>query len=375
MRTSSTVLLTSVLMLVTLGFIMLTSTVAVHADPYFFFKRQLMWLVVSAGVGLFTARFIDYHLLRRLILPMTLLTVVLLVLVFVPGIGATVKGSSRWVRLGPFSFQPSELAKLSVVIWLAWWMSHAQRWVGTLLQGFVVPLLYPGVVLVLVLLEPDFGSTLLIATVSGAMLFLAGSRMGYLFVTASAALGGFLVMIMHNEVRYRRVMAFLDPEQYAQHEAFQLLQARYAFISGGPWGTGLGQSMQKRFWLPEAHTDFIFAIIGEELGIVASLGVLALFMTVFVCGMLIAFRAPDLFGKLLGFGLTLMITLQALMNIAVVTGCMPTKGITLPFISFGGSSLLISFTMTGLLMNIARHTNVKERDRESRLIKDQQHWA
>ncbi len=375
MKRASTLLVTSVLFLVSLGFVMLASTIIVREDPYFFVRRQALWLLISLGACFFTAKYIDYHLLRKLNPLLAIVTVILLALVFVPGIGLEVKGSSRWIRLGVLSFQPSELAKLSVVVWIAWWMSYAQRWAATFWQGFVLPLLYPGAVLILILIEPDFGSTMLVALVSGALLFLAGSRAGYLFGFASAGLGGFLFLLMQSPVRWRRVMAFMDPEQYAEREAYQLLQARNAFIAGGAFGVGLGQSGQKHHWLPEAHTDFIFAIIGEELGMPATLGVLGLFLLFFICGIIISYRAHDLFGKLLGFGITISITLQALINIGVATGSMPTKGITLPFISYGGSSLLISFIMVGILLNIAFHADDARRDRDSRLIKDQQHWV
>jgi cell division protein FtsW len=252
-------------------------------------------------------------------------------------------------------------------------MARIQRHADELWKGMIVPLGILGVNLLLIFIEPDFGTTLLIATVGMAMMFVAGVKFSYLLVAALAGLTGFFLAVMRNAERMRRIIAFLNPEKYARHEAYQLWNAIYAFVIGGGTGVGLGQSLQKRFYLPEAHTDFIFAIIGEELGLAASLLVVVLFLAILICGIRISLHAPDGFSRLLGFGLTLMITLQAVINIAVVTGCMPTKGLPLPFISFGGSSMIISMAMIGILINIGR-AGITDEDIERRAIKDRGHW-
>jgi len=211
---------------------------------------------------------------------------------------------------------------------------------------------------------------MLMAVVGLGIIFLGGAPPGWLLVFTAGGGALFVVAIMENAVRMRRILAFMDPEAYAQTEGYQLLNALYAFVVGGPYGAGLGGSLQKQFYLPEAHTDFIFAIIGEELGLPASLGVLALFLGFFVCGQLIAWRAPDRFGRLLAAGVTLLITLQALINIAVVTGRLPTKGLALPFISYGGSAMITNLALVGLLVNIALHSGGMVADTDTRAIKD-----
>jgi cell division protein FtsW len=358
---------------------MLASTSGIQAeetygDAYIFVKRQVLWLILALVAGFFTARVIDYHHLRSFVLPLAGATLVLLALVFVPGLGLTVNGSTRWLDLRVANFQPSELAKLAAVTWVAWWMSREQRWAGSFWKGFMLPFTFPGLVCLLIILEPDFGSVLLIGLVSLVVVFLGGAQIGYISTFSALGIAAFGFAVMEDDVRRRRIMAFLNPDLYARDEAYQLLQAKYAFINGGRFGAGLGESIQKRFYLPEAHTDFIFAIIGEELGAIATVGVLLLYFVIFACGLYISYRAKELFGKLLGFGITMTITLQACMNIAVVTGCMPTKGIPLPLISFGGSSLLMTFAMIGILLNIASQSGEDKEAERSRLVKKSRHW-
>jgi cell division protein FtsW len=374
---TASMLLGAVLVLLTLGIVMLASTSSVQGesqfgDALYFVKRQALWLVLGF-IGMMVTAHIPYDWWKRLAVPLAVATVLLLAAVLVPGIGTSIKGSRRWLRLGSLSFQPSELAKLGTIVLLAWWMARIQRHADELWKGMIVPLGILGVNLLLIFIEPDFGTTLLIATVGMAMMFVAGVKFSYLLVAALAGLTGFFLAVMRNAERMRRIIAFLNPEKYARHEAYQLWNAIYAFVIGGGTGVGLGQSLQKRFYLPEAHTDFIFAIIGEELGLAASLLVVVLFLAILICGIRISLHAPDGFSRLLGFGLTLMITLQAVINIAVVTGCMPTKGLPLPFISFGGSSMIISMAMIGILINIGR-AGITDEDIERRAIKDRGHW-
>lgn len=361
---ATTTLIGVVLGLVTIGVVMLASTSGAVADvqyhdAFFFVKRQLVWLVVALFAGLATSC-VRYDRWRWIAIPLFLSCLVLLLLAIIPHIGVSVKGSSRWLRIGPANFQPSELAKLATIILLAWWLEREQRHAKELARGLIVPLVMLGVPLLLILIEPDFGTTMLIGLVGLSMIFIAGSRISYVLVAVVSGAAFFTFVIMQNVVRMRRIIAFLDPEKYAQDEAFQLLNAIYAFVWGGGWGVGLGQSLQKQFYLPEAHTDFIFAILGEELGLGGSLAVVILFLIFFACGMWISYRAADDFGRMLAFGISLLITLQAAVNIGVVTGCLPTKGLPLPFISFGGSSLVVALAMVGILINIAKSSTARD---------------
>ena len=352
------------LVLSALGVVMLASTSSVqalqlHGQPHYFVVRQAVFLAVAMCAGFVCTR-IDYRWWQTFAIPLAAVSLVLLALALVPGIGIRAGGSYRWIGLGPVNFQPSELAKLSSVTLMAWYMARSQRQAHELWSGLLLPLLLLGSIVGLIFAAPDFGTTLLVALVGLLILFAGGSRIGHL--TIAGFIGGvaFLLAVMHSPLRMRRVFAFLDPHEYAQDEAFQLLSAMYAFVIGGAGGVGLGQSIQKRFYLPEAHTDFIFAIVGEELGLAASLFVVACFAALFVAGMRIAQHAPDLFGKLLALGITLMVTLQAALNMAVVTGLVPTKGLPLPLISYGGSSLVMTMVMVGILVSIGLNAGTEE---------------
>jgi len=245
----------------------------------------------------------------------------------------------------------------------------------TFLRGVLVPVLGLGFFAVLLMAEPDFGTTVLISLVIVALLYVGGARVSYLLGFGAAGVGLFGLMLLQNANRMRRIFAFLDPEKYAQAEAWQLINALNAFAAGGRWGTGLGNSIQKYHYLPEAHTDFIFPIIGEELGLIATFLVLLLFVFIFFCGLRIASRAADDFGRFSALGITLMITLQAIINLAVVTGSMPTKGLALPFISYGGSSLLASAVMIGILINVAHTARSPSAKKRTALFKDRRRKA
>ncbi|MFC1499051.1 putative lipid II flippase FtsW [Verrucomicrobiota bacterium] len=374
MRRISSTLCAVVLALIALGIVMLASTSSVRAttafgNPLYFFWRQLIWLFLSLLFGFVLYRF-DYHWWKKSSLPMVIVSVLLLVLVL--KIGVTVGGSRRWLRFGVLSFQPSELAKLSVVVALTSWMTRVGHRVRDFKEGLLIPGLGLGVVLLLLFLEPDYGTTILVGVVGMIIMFAAGTRLSYLLVTGALGASVLVIAIMQNTLRMNRVLAFLMPDKYPD-VAYHLQQSKIAFHLGGLFGTGLGNSMQKQLYLPEAHTDFILAIIGEELGLIATLLVVALFLGLIVCGMIISFRAPDSFGRLLGFGLTVMIGLQAAINIGVVTGSLPTKGLPLPFISYGGSSLLISVACVSILLNIAQHCTEERFDEHASPVKDKAH--
>jgi cell division protein FtsW len=354
------ILLATVLILVVLGLVMLASTSAVHGsalfgDPNYFVKRQVAALILGAMAAAVASR-VDYEIWKRAAPLLALACLALLLIVLVPGIGISVKGSRRWISLGFTTMQPSELAKVGLVLLLAWWMSRVKRRASELGPGLIVPGLMMGALILPILAEPDFGTSVLMGLAGFAILWAGGARFSHLLVAGVAAAAAMTVLIMQSEVRYRRIVAFRDPEAYAEREAFQLLNAIYAFVMGGTSGVGLGNSLQKRFYLPEAHNDFIFAIIGEELGLGASLAVVGLFAVLFFCGLRIAARAPDSFGRLVALGITCMISFQAAINLGVVTGSLPTKGLPLPFISYGGTSLAITLGMVGILVAVARRS-------------------
>ncbi len=379
MGRTSTTLVTIVVALLSLGIVMLASTSSVKGeasfgDPQFFLKRQLAWLVVGIVIAPMIARF-DYHWWQKLFIPMTLLSIALLALVFVPPIGVKLSGSSRWLRLFPsnLQFQPSEFAKFSVVIALSSWMARIGSRCQNFKEGLVFPVTGLAIVLGLLIMEPDFGTTLLVGVVGIMIMFAGGTRIGYLFIAGMLGVCGFVLAVMQDSLRMTRVLAFLMPDKYPK-TAYHLAQSKIAFIEGGWMGAGLGNSLQKQRYLPEAHTDFILAIIGEELGLLATCGVVVLFIAFLMCGMIIALKAPDRFGKLLAFGLTVTIGLQAAINIGVVTGCLPTKGLPLPFISYGGSSLVMTVVAVSVLLNIAEHWGHGRVDNHTRPIKDSGHW-
>jgi cell division protein FtsW len=356
---ASAILILVVGILVLFGLVMLESTSGpqgekLFGNPNYFTEHQVAWLVLGLVAAVLGAK-IDYHRWMKMAWPMLAVTVLLLVLVYVPGVGLNIKGSHRWLRLpAGLSFQPSELAKFVAINAMAFWFGTKRRERGGFTGGILIPGAILGSMLVLIVLETDFGATVLIGATGGVMMFVAGAPFLYLMPVGMAAAAGLGWMIKQNPERMARILAFLDPEKYSDGEAYQLMNALYAFVVGGTWGVGLGESLQKRHYLPEAHTDFIFAIIGEELGLVASLGVVALFIVFLLCGLRISGRARDPGGRLMAFGITILITLQAAINIGVVTGRLPTKGIPLPFISFGGTSLMVTLFMVGVMLNIAR---------------------
>jgi cell division protein FtsW len=355
----SAILILVVGILVLFGLVMLVSTSGpqgekLFGNPNYFVLRQGAWLVMGLVAAAIAAR-VDYHRWMKLAWPMLGVTLVLLALVYVPGVGLNIKGSHRWLRLpAGLSFQPSELAKFVAINTLAFWFGTKRRERTGYVGGILIPGAILGSMLALIVFEKDLGATALIGATGGLMMFVAGAPfllLGILGLLGMAGIGG---IIWQNPERMGRILAFLDPEKYMDGESYQLMNALYAFVVGGATGANLGESIQKLSYLPEAHTDFIFAIIGEELGIGGTVGVVLLFVAFMLCGLRISGRASDAGGRLMAFGITILITLQAAINIGVVTGCLPTKGITLPFISFGGTSLMVTLFMVGVLLNIAR---------------------
>ncbi len=357
MTRASAILALVALALVAVGMVILSSASPVQGGAMADFRlvqRQAVYLVLGLVAAVVASR-IDYHHWQALAVPLAVFCLILLGLVLIPGVGVEVKGSRRWLAVAAgVRLQPSEPAKFACIAVLAWWMTRAQRRLDRWGPGLLVPFGILGLFCGLVILEPDFGTTALIGTVGLLIMVVAGARWRMVVPPVLVGGVGFAWLIARDEVRYRRFMAFLHPEQHADTAGYQVLQALYAFVVGGPFGVGLGNSIQKRWYLPEAHTDFIFAILAEELGLVGSFGVCLLYLVFFVNGIRIALRTPDLFGRLLAFGIVMMVTVQAAFNIAVVTGSVPTKGLALPLISYGGSSLVTTLAMCGVLYNLAR---------------------
>ena len=356
-RKSAYILFLAVLGLLVIGIVMLFSTSAFardsHGDVYFFIKRQAMWFGVGLVVCIFAA-LIDYHLWQRTWWLWFAVAVAVLTLCYVPHIGMRLNGSRRWIGLGPITLQPSELAKLAVVFFLAAWFARYEPPNRKLLLGFVLPLAIVSLPAVLVLGEVDLGTTALIGTTAFVVMFIAGTNPLWLGTIALAGLGGLLVVATRISERMGRLSAFLHPQLFKEDAGLQQMQALIAWGSGGMEGLGLGNGRQKMLYLPYAHTDLIFPIVGEELGLRFSLLVVFLFIVIIVCGTMIALHAKDRFGLLLGCGVVSLLALQAAVNIGVTTSLLPNKGLPLPFISYGGSNLVTCMFGVGLLLNIYR---------------------
>jgi cell division protein FtsW len=348
-------LVTSILVFIGLSMILSASagvSLEEHGHSYHFFWKQLLWAAVGF-LGLAAAYFIDYGLYRRMALLLLGFSCLLLALVLVPGIGSESGGVQRWFRVGMVSFQPSEMAKLSAVIFLAAAVSSPRIRISEFRSGLLPPLMMVGSICFLVLLEPDLGSALCIGAVSMILLYLGGARLNHLFLVVVATMPVFVVSILSEPYQKKRLMAFLDPWKDPSDSGFQIIQSMVALGHGGLKGLGLGDGWQKLFFLPAAHTDFVLAVIGEELGFLGILVVILLFGLFWWRGMRIALKAPDTFGQALAMGITVMIILQAAVNAGVVVGLLPTKGLPMPFLSYGGTSLAVNLFSVGILLNIS----------------------
>jgi cell division protein FtsW len=333
--------------------VLFSASASFRADPYFFIKRQVVWVVLAVAAGWVVSR-VDLEHARRYAWIIWGATIVLLILVLIPGIGVKVNGARRWIDFGMMRLQVSDVAKFAMVFALAHYCNLNQRHMGTLVRGFLIPAVGVGLTAVLIIVEPDFGTAALTGIVGVTMLYLAGVRMKWFVPAVASALLLFAVAIAHNPNKLHRITSFLDVEANKGDGAYQLWQAMLAFGAGGIEGVGLGNGRQQNAFLPEAHTDFIFAIVGEELGLGFTLGVVVLFMVILGAGLVQLRRAPNLFGYLLVSGMLLMMMLQAIINLGVVTGVLPTKGMSLPFISYGGSNLLLMGVIVGVFFNTQR---------------------
>ncbi|MCI0545735.1 MAG: putative lipid II flippase FtsW [Candidatus Rokubacteria bacterium] len=349
----------AVVALVAIGVVMVYSASAIVAaerfhDPLLFLKKQLFWAVLGMGC-LWVAMRLDYRRFEPLVVPLLAVSFVLLVLVLVPPFGQSINGTRRWFRLGPLSVQPVEFAKFALVLYLAAFLARRGAALASFRRGLLPLLIVAGGMATLTLLQPDLGNSLTLVLLTLALAYLAGARVRHMVVIAGLALPVVALLIALKPYRWRRILAFVNPWEDPQGSGFQIIQSFLALGSGGLFGRGLGESKQKLFYLPEPYTDFIYAIIGEELGLVGALAVLALFAVLVWRGLRIGLRAPDAFGGYLALGVTILLATQTLVNVGVVTGVLPTKGLPLPFVSFGGSALLMTMFSTGVLLNISQH--------------------
>ena len=372
MRYATNILAICVAGLLALGIVMLYSAGMAQSGARFL-SMQLVW----GGLGLmacFAATVMDYRWFKKIAFPLFIFTLILLVLVLIPGIGLKLNGARRWFDLGPMNFQPSELAKISLLMAFALGGTlcgadaGVQVWLGNSGRGHCGD---AG----LDLCGPDFGTTMLLAAVCCILLFVAGANWKYIVPPMLAGAAAIAVAIMNDPVRSNRIMAFLHPEQHREGAGFQAYQAMLALGSGGTTGLGLGNGRQKLGFVPEHHTDFIFSVIGEELGVIASLGVVLAFMAIVVCGLYIAWNARDRFGMILGTGITFLIGLQAFINIGVVTSALPNKGLPLPFISYGGSSLVMMLGSVGILLSIASYSRTDQSETDVSASPDEAEWG
>lgn len=347
--------------LISIGIIMVFSASSATAyadyrDTTYYLKRQLVWCAIGL-VFAGAAYCVDYQRLKRLAPAAVIVVSILLWITLIPHVGLMTGGARRWLGLSALSFQPSELAKLALVLFFAAKLSNLGEGVRSLTRG-VVPLMLVAVVTLAlpIFFEPDMGTASLVMFTAMGMLFCAGARIEHLAVTVLVLLPGAALAVGSSAYKRARVLAFLDPWKDAQNTGFHIVQSLLALGSGGIFGLGLGASRQKFFYLPEAHTDFIFAVVGEELGLIGTLLILGLFVAFAVRGFTLAQHAPDRFGFLLVAGCTLLVTIQAFINIGVVTSSWPVTGVPLPFISFGGTSLVVSMVAAALILNVARRT-------------------
>jgi len=366
------VLAALIVALIGFGVVMVYSSSAVEAttrykDPQFFLKRQGIYAML-AMVAMWIASRIDYRRLKVLTYPV-LATVAGMLVFTIAGFGHRAGNADRWIAVGPVHIQPAELAKLAVVMWLSYSLSKKADQIKSFAVGFLPHLLVSGVFMLLCLKQPDFGSAVVLLFLTFTMMFVAGAKLPYIAAFTMLLGLGAAAAVRFSNYRYARYVSWIDMEAHRDGLAYQPFQSVMSFGSGGTWGLGLGRGLQV-LYLPEAHTDFIFAIGGEEMGLALSLGMALLFLGFFICGVRISYRAVDSFGRLVAFGVTSMITLQAAINIGVVTGCLPTKGLPLPFVSYGGTSMLVTLLMVGVLVNIAIQAGGEKDDGSLAVVRD-----
>lgn len=347
-----------VMILLSFGLVMVFSASSASAfyqfnDSYYFVKKQLIWAVLGMFAMFFMASY-DYKKLGKLAFPLLAVSVVLLIAVYF--VGTTINGAKRWLGIGSLTFQPSEVAKLAIIIFFSYSLSKRKNKVKKFLTGLLPYLIILGVIAGLLMLEPHLSGTGIIFLTGVILLFVGGARVFHFVMLALPVVAGVIVAVTTSAYRWKRVTAFLNPWAYKMDDGWQIIQSLYAIGSGGLFGLGLGRSRQKFLYIPEPHSDFIFSILCEELGLIGAVTVLLLFLFLIWRGLKIALNAPDTFGCLLAIGVTSLIAVQVLINIAVVTSSMPVTGMPLPFFSAGGSSLLFIMAGMGIVLNISRYS-------------------
>ena len=350
-------LLFPVLFLVGMGIVMVYSASSAVAlkkfgSDYLFLKKQAIFAFVGI-IALVVCRHLPYQWYRPLTYPLLALALLFLIAIQVTDFGFSAGGSARWLRISYLTFQPSEFARFALVVFLAYSLEKKREKIKELSIGFLPHIFVFGVFALCIFQQPDFGSVVILGTLTWLMMFVGGVRCTHLLMSLIALLPVAIYYLVKAEYRVKRLLSFLNPWEYPADEGYQVVHSLMAFGTGGLWGTGIGKGFQKLFYLPEPHTDFIFAIIGEEFGLVGVLIIIGLFGLILVKGLLIARNAPDTFGSLMAFGLTCAMGLQVCINMGVALGLLPTKGLTLPFLSYGGTSLLLNMASIGVLMNIS----------------------
>jgi cell division protein FtsW len=345
-------------MLIAIGVVMIYSSSGIYAlevmhNSSYFLTRHLMFLLIGSGV-MYGVMLMDYRILQRHSRRILWAVIVLLLLVLIPHIGKMTSGARRWFSVGPINFQPSEMAKVGLIIYMADFLSRKQGVIRSLSKGFIPPMIVMGALSVLIMKQPDMGNTVLVFLITMTMLFVAGARKKHLTSVFLPALPLAALLVWMEPYRVRRIVAFMNPWEDPQGAGFQLSQSQIALGSGGFWGVGLGKSEQKLLYLPAAHTDFIFSIIGEELGFLGAVAIIILF-SLFLWQMTrILKQTVDSFGYYLVFGILMMLSIQVVVNFGVSIGALPTKGLPLPFISYGGSALVFNMAAVGLVLNVSR---------------------
>lgn len=359
-KTFDPIILICTIIMTGIGVVMVYSTSAVISmerfkDPQFFLKRHLLWLI-PGFISMIAMMRIDYRKIMKFTYPLLSLSFILLILVLIPYFGKEVGGARRWIAFGVFSFQPVELLKFAIVLFLSYSLVKRQERIKDFVYGYLPNLIILAVFFILVLIQPDLGNVLVMFSVAFILMFVSGVRPSFL-LSSILMLVPFLYMAVFNVgYRKKRIMAFLDPWSDPLGSGFQTIQSFIALGRGGFFGLGLGEGKQKLFYLPEPHTDFVFSALGEELGFIGVSAVIIFFLILIFRGIRVSLRAPDLFGTYLSLGIVLTIGIQVVINMGMVTGLLPTKGLPLPFMSVGGSSLVISMASIGVLLNISEHT-------------------
>jgi len=358
MRNIRTSIFVVTLILLAVGVIMIYSSSAIYAyekmgDSLLFLKRHILFLALGLVLGLASMLF-DYRILKNHSKAIITASIIILALVLTPHIGTQIGGARRWFRIWRFSLQPSEMVKLGLIIYLADFLSRKAPNINNILHTLLPLFFVCGVTMGLILLQPDLGTVIVMASFTLILLFFAGIKMEYILALMASSIPVLYFLIFRVPYRMRRIKIFFNPWQDPKGSGFQIIQSFLALGTGGIFGVGLGLSKQKLFYLPEAHTDFIFSIIGEELGLIGTLSVTTLFIVLIWQGMRIVFKTVDIFGRYLALGIVSMIALEVIINIGVTIGALPTKGLPLPFISYGGSALVFHMIAVGLLLNIAR---------------------